>query len=107
MADRILVSTQEMEATVTRYNEARGDMEQAFSAMDKAWDHLCSVWDGTIRTAFMSEWVVIMGNIRKSDRAMEKSIEGLIKANNLFTTNEDNLISRANSLDSGTVPPMF
>lgn len=107
MADRILVSTEQMEATVTKYNDARGAMEQAFSAMDKAWDHLCSVWDGTIRTTFMSEWVVIMGNIRKSDRAMEKSINGLIKSNNLFTSNESDLTSRANNLDSGTVPPMF
>ena len=107
MADRILVSTEQMEATVSKYNDARGGMEQAFSAMDKAWDHLCSVWDGTIRTTFMAEWVVIMGNIRKSDQAMEKSINGLIKSNNLFSTNESELQSRANSLDTGTVPPMF
>lgn len=107
MADRLLVSTEQMEATVTKYNTERERMEQAFTAMDNAWNKLSQVWDGTIKATFMSEWVVIMGNIRKSDRAMEKSINGLIKSNNLFSQNESELQSRANSLDEGTVPPMF
>ena len=55
----------------------------------------------------MAEWVVLMGNIRKSDRAMEKSINGLIKSNNLFSQNESDLQGRANNLETGTVPPMF
>ena len=107
MADRLLVSTEQMEATVTKYNDARQRMEQAFTSMDNAWNKLCEVWDGTIRASFMAEWVVLMGNIRKSDRAMEKSINGLIKSNNLFTQNESELQSRANNLETGTVPPMF
>ena len=107
MADRILVSTEQMEATVSRYNDARSNMNQAFSAMDKAWDHLSNVWDGTVKAAFMAEWITIMGNIRKSDQAMERSINGLIKSNNLFTTNESELTSTANSLETGSVPPMF
>lgn len=107
MADRLLVSTEQMEATVTKYNDARDRMDQAFTAMDNAWNQLCQVWDGTIKATFMSQWVVIMGNIRKSDQAMQKSINGLIKSNNLFSQNEGELQSRANSLESGTVPPMF
>ncbi len=107
MADRLLVSTEQMEQTVNKYNDARGKMEQAFNEMDKAWNNLCQVWDGTIKMTFMAEWVAIMGNIRKSDRAMERSINGLIKSNNLFSQNESELTSRANNLSSGTVPPMF
>jgi uncharacterized protein YukE len=107
MADRLLVSTEQMEATVTKYNDARDRMDQAFTAMDNAWNKLSEVWDGTIKASFMAEWIVIMGNVRKSDKAMEKSINGLIKSNNLFTQNESDLTSKANSLDSGTVPPMF
>lgn len=107
MADRLLVSTEQMEATVNKYNDARSTMEQAFTAMDNAWDALCQVWDGTIKATFMSQWILIMGNIRKSDQAMAKSINGLVKSHNLFQENEDNLTSRATSLDPGTVPPMF
>lgn len=107
MAETMLVSSQEMEATITKYNQAHTDMDQAFQAMDKAWDHLCNVWDGTVRTAFMAEWVTIMGNIRKSDLAMQKAINGLVTANNLFIQNEETLSSKAESLDAGTVPPMF
>lgn len=107
MADRLLVSTEQMEATVTKYNDARSTMEEAFSAMDKAWDTLCQVWDGTIKATFMSEWVVIMGNIRKSDQAMQKSINGLVKAHNLFAQNETDVQNRANSLDTGSAPSIF
>ena len=107
MADRLLVSTEQMEATVTKYNDARNTMDEAFNAMDKAWDTLCQVWDGTIKATFMAQWVVIMGNIRKSDRAMERSINGLVKTHNLFSQNEAEVTSLANNLDEGTVPPMF
>lgn len=107
MADRLLVSTEQMELTVNKYNEARETMEQAFSSMDKAWDKLCQVWDGTIKATFMAQWVVIMGNIRKSDQAMAKSINGLIKSQNLFSQNEGDLQSRATSLDTGTAPTVF
>jgi len=107
MADRILVTTEEMEATVSRYNDARDTMDNAFSAMDAAWDHLQSIWDGEVKAAFMAEWIVLMGNIRKSDNAMAKSIQGLIKTNNLFQNNEGEVTSRANNLNVGTVPPMF
>ena len=107
MADRLLVSTEQMEATVTKYNDARQRMEQAFTSMDNAWNKLCEVWDGTIRASFMAEWVVLMGNIRKSDRAMEKSIKGLVSSHKLFQGIDDENQSRANNLETGTVPPMF
>ena len=43
MADRLLVSTEQMEATVTNYNVARETIEQAFTSMDNAWNKLCQV----------------------------------------------------------------
>ena len=107
MADRLLVSTEQMEATVTKYNDARETMEQAFTSMDNAWNKLCQVWDGTIKATFMAQWVVIMGNIRKSDQAMAKSINGLIKSQNLFSQNEGDIQNRATSLDTGTAPTVF
>lgn len=107
MADRLLVSTEVMQATVTKYNQAHQRMQEAFTAMDKAWDQLCQVWDGTIRTAFMGQWVVIKGNILKSNQAMEKSIRGLTGSINSFQQNEDERTSKAGSLNEGSVPPMF
>lgn len=107
MADRILVSTEQITATVGKYEQELAHMEQALQAMDRAWDTLCNVWDGTIKATFMSEWVVIMGNIKKSTQAMNKSINGLKKANDIITPGEDDIKGNANSLSEGPVPPMF
>ena len=107
MADRLLVSTEAMQATVQKYNQAHQTMEQAFTEMDKAWNNLCQVWDGTIRNTFMAEWVAIKGNIMKSNQAMEKSIRGLTGSVQKFDQNESDLQSKASSLNTGTVPPMF
>lgn len=107
MADRLLVSTEVMQATVNKYNEAHQTMETAFNEMDKAWNNLCQVWDGTIKATFMSEWVVIKGNIMKSNQAMEKSIRGLTGSIQKFDQNETELTGKAQALNTGTVPPMF
>jgi uncharacterized protein YukE len=82
-------------------------MQDAFTAMDKAWDQLCQVWDGTIRTAFMAQWVTIKGNIMKSNQAMEKSIRGMTGSIEKFQQNEDERAQKAGSLSEGSVPPMF
>ena len=105
--DRLLVSTEEMSATVSRYNSARDTMDNAYTALDSAWDQLCAVWDGTIRTALMAEWVVIAGNVRKSDLAMAKSIRGLTNTHNLVVETESDLQGKANALEVGSVPPVF
>lgn len=107
MADRLLVSTEVMQATINKYNQASQTMNTAFQEMDKAWDNLCQVWDGTIKATFMAEWIVIKGNIMKSNMAIQKSIRGLTGSVQKFEENESSLTSRANSLDTGTVPPMF
>ena len=107
MADRLLVSTEVMQATVQKYNKAHQTMEQAFTEMDKAWNNLCQVWDGTIKATFMGEWVIIKGNIMMSNQAMEKSIRGLTGSVQKFDQNESDLTSKANNLNTGTVPPMF
>ena len=105
--DRLLVSTEAMTATINRYKQARERMDAAAKRMDAAWDRLNSVWDGAAKIAFMGEWVVLMGNVRKSEQAIEKSIRGLTRTVELFTSNESDLTGRAQNLDPGTIPPLF
>ncbi len=105
--DRLLVSTEAMTATINRYKAARDRMDAAAKAMDSAWNRLNSVWDGVAKVAFMAEWVTLMGNIRKSERAIEKSINGLTRTVELFSSNESDLSGRAQNLDPGTIPPLF
>ena len=106
-SDRLLVPIDVMENTLRKYNEARTRMNAAARSMDQAWDRLSKVWDGGTKAVFVAKWVVLMGNVKKSERAMERSINGLTRTVGLFTQNESDLTSRANSLDPGVVPPLF
>lgn len=105
--NRLLVSTEAMMTTINRYKAAREKMDAAIRQMNAAWEQLNRVWDGSIKTAFMGEWILLMGNIRKSDQAMEKSLNGMVKTVTLFSNTESDLTGRAQSLDPGTVPPLF
>lgn len=106
-SDRLLVPIDVMQNTLRKYNEARTRMNAAARSMDQAWDRLSKVWDGGTKAVFVAKWVVLMGNVKKSERAMERSINGLTRTVGLFTQNESDLTSRANSLDPGVVPPLF
>ena len=105
--DRLLVPVEEMQVTVGRSNAAREKMDAATRSLEAAWNNLNRVWDGEIKAALLAEWAVLQGNVKKSDNAMKKSIEGLSRTIGLFTEAEETLISAANSLDDGVVPPLF
>lgn len=106
-SDRLLVSTEAMQHTLTRYKEARQRLAAATKSMDSAWSKLERVWDGGSKAAFSVQWIVLMGNIRKSEKAIERSIRGLTGSVDLFTTTESENQSAANNLSPGEVPPLF
>lgn len=101
MADKILVSTQEMEATVNRYNDSRETMDEARDAMDRALRHLNNCWKGPAWAAMMVKWTEINGNIRKSDMAIARSIEGLKATIATYEQTESEVTSKANALEIG------
>ena len=106
-SDRLLVSTEAMQHALTRYKEARQRLAAATKSMDSAWSKLERVWDGGSKAAFGAQWIVLMGNIRKSEKAVERSIRGLTGSVELFTTTESENQSAANNLSPGEVPPLF
>ena len=105
--DRILVSTEALRDTVNRYRQAQERMNQAIGRMNAAWDRLNTVWDGAIKVSFMAEWVTLMGNVRKSESAIRRSIDGLTRSAGLFEETEADNTGRAQSLNPGVVPPLF
>lgn len=105
--DRILVSTAEMQATIQRYNSARDTMNDAFSAMEQAMDHLDNCWKGPAWAAYLAKWNIIYANIRRSDEAMQKAIEGLNNTINEMEQGEGNVGTAASNLDTGTAAPIF
>ncbi|MBR2681701.1 MAG: WXG100 family type VII secretion target, partial [Atopobiaceae bacterium] len=105
--DRLLVSTEQMRQTLTRYGQAKATLDQATQRMDTAWTRLSGVWEGSSKAAFMAQWVLLQGNIRKSHMAIDRSIRGLERTVGLFEETESANTSRAEGLDPGTVPPLF
>ena len=106
-ADRLLVPFDTMRATIARYKKARESLAEATKRMDSAWEQLNRVWDGSIKATFMGQWVVLMGNIEKSEGAVTRSLDGLERTATLFANTESANTSTAQSLNSGTVPPLF
>ncbi len=52
-SDKIKVSTAEMNQTIGRYEAARATMQQAFTSLDSAKQHIDRCWDGPAKTIYM------------------------------------------------------
>ncbi|MBQ4089715.1 MAG: WXG100 family type VII secretion target [Clostridia bacterium] len=102
MADIIKVSASEMQATVTKYTNARANMDDAFSAMEQAMNHLDNCWKGPAWAAMMAKWYVINGNIRRSDTAIEMAINGLNNTINTMVNAETTNTNTAKNLEVGS-----
>ena len=101
MADKILVSVQEMEATINRYTDSRNTMENARQHMEKALDNLNNCWKGPAWAAMMAQWQLINANIKNSDMAIGRSINGLKSSIATYEQHESEITAKANALEVG------
>lgn len=104
MAERILVTTEEMRQTATRYQSAQGELQSAFSEMDRALNILESCWKGPAYLAMRTQWNIAYKNIKRADEKMQDAVDELNTVANLFDENESALQSSFGSLDTGTSP---
>lgn len=104
MAERILVSTEEMRQTAARYQSAQGDLQNAFSDLDRALNILESCWKGPAYLAMRTQWNVAYKNIKRADEKMQDAVDELNTVAQLFDQNESQLQSTFGSLDTGTSP---
>ena len=104
MAERILVSTEEMRQTATQYQSAQGVLQNSFSELDRALKILETCWKGPAYMAMRTQWNIAYGNIKRADEKMQDAIDELNKVANLFDENESQLQSTFGSLDTGTSP---
>ena len=107
MADRILVSTEEMNATVVRYQQAQETMMDAQKSMHEAMDSLDACWKGPAWVAMMAKWAQIEGNILKSQEALNRSIVGLRNVVSYYETGEDTNKSTAGGLETGAAATVY
>ena len=89
MADRIIISTEEMQAAVSAYEAQKQVKMDALSAMKSAVDNMDGSWDGPASEVFMAAFNSLYGKMLKTEEKMEdaiKKIEGVEDAGVNFLT---------------------
>ena len=107
MADRILVSTAEMSATISKYETARGTLQDAFGKLQAAREHLDSCYKGPAYMALCAKWADIYLNVKTAERAIDDSVNGLRKTITEMDQAESNVSSTATSLEQGSDAPTY
>ena len=107
MADRILVSTPEMEATIQKYESARQELQDAYSKLDAAKQHLDNCYKGPAYVALSAKWVDIYVNVRTADNAIDASVNGLRQTISMMENKESGISSGYASLESGKNAPTY
>ena len=102
MADKILVSTAEMSATISRYNDAQNTMNDAQKNMRSALEALNGCWKGIAWAALMDKWTRIEMNILHTQEAVNRSIVALQNTINYYDDTESTNQSTGSSLEIGT-----
>lgn len=105
--DRILVSTAEMEATIQKYENARSTLQDAFSSLEFAKDHLDNCYKGPAYMALCAKWANIFMNVKTAERAIDASVNGLRKTITDMDNAEGNVGSNFSSLESGRNAPTY
>lgn len=104
MAEKILVTTEEMRQTATNYLSAKGELQNSFSSLDRALKILESCWKGPAYMAMRTQWDIAYKNIKRADEKMQDAVDELNSVAGLFDQNEATLQSTFSSLDTGSSP---
>ena len=106
-SDKILVSTEEMQATIGKYEQARATMQQAFAALDEAKEHIDRCWAGPAKLIYTERWLNISTNIKRSNDAIDATVNALKNSINTYETADSDVASAGGAINPGTTPPMF
>ena len=105
--DRILVSTSEMETAISKYEHARNTLQEAFSKLESAKDHLDNCYKGPAYLALSAKWHIQYANVKSAERAIDETVNGLRKTISEMTNTEKQVGSDAASLDTGRSAPTY
>lgn len=86
--DEILVPRGEMLQSISSFKKAQTHLQGSYRNMEKAMDHLNSVWKGLAYNALLYQWKSIYGNISKAEERMVDAINELQLTHDLFDHNE-------------------
>ena len=105
--DKILVSTPEMEATITKYEQARNTLNEAFTKLSNAKEHLDRCYKGPAYLALCAKWLTIYANVKTAETAVESAVKGLKTVIGTMEEHDSTVISTMSSLDTGASAPTY
>ena len=104
MADKILVSTEAMQEAINKYNSARETLQDSFTQLDNAKEHIDNVYDGAAYLALSAKYLSIKVNAKTAENGIQESIDGLTKTIQTMETTETSVKSTYQALDVGSAP---
>ena len=104
MAERITVTTEEMQATLNTYTTQKGAQSTAFNNMQSTVNSLAGIWDGEASNTFKQQFQKFYNNIRQSEEKMQDAVDELRKSAELFDSAENANKTDFSGLDTGTSP---
>lgn len=104
MADKILVSTEEMTACIGRYTAEKAKLMEALGICLKASNLLARSWAGPSFAVCCAKMANTYKNLAQSEQKMNDAIQELSKTISIMEKAEGNVKTIASSLDTGTSP---
>ena len=101
MAEKILVSTAEIQAGISHYESAKSVKLDAINAMKSAVQTLDSYWDGPASSVFIAAFNALYNNLMNSEVIMDDAITELRKVAELTEAADTNVNNVVSQLDPG------
>lgn len=104
MAERIQVSSEDLQACAAAYAQAAQKLMQASQTYSQALQRLSSDWTGRAFAIMSTKVFAMLKNLGQSYHKCVDAISELIAVKGMFEENEASIQSNVNALDVGTSP---
>ena len=102
MADIIHVSTEELRATVGKYNTYKAQLQTAYLQMSIAVRTVDTTWNGDASEAFKAQFDQMYRNIEQTEQKVQDAVDELTKAADIYDEIEGQNQQAFANLDVGT-----
>ena len=104
MADRIRVSTAELRTAVEKYNNVKGQIQNAYLQMSNAVREVDVSWNGAASEAYKNQFDLLYKNIEQTELKVQDAVDELLKTAEIYDEQETGISQTFADLDIGTSP---
>lgn len=104
MADRIRVSTAELQEAVNKYRTVQHLMQDAYGNMSNAVREVDVSWNGAASEAYKYQFDQLYRNIQQTEAKVQDAIDELLRTAEIYDTQEEEIRQTFADLDIGTSP---